>query len=133
MKKGKLYCAALAFSILIIGCVEETPSINQTTVEFPDRFTVDIPESISSLEEGTLGGRLEGDGDGIIEGNDIYNSLRYFIAVGEQSAEILEFVLVVGKTLELYTVDTYSFTSNEDGREKRIDINYSVTKGKSVV
>ncbi|MDH5367418.1 MAG: hypothetical protein OEW67_10545 [Cyclobacteriaceae bacterium] len=128
MKNSKLYLTIILVSLVVFSCKVDEPIKDQSVV-FPETFRVDIPPSISSLEAGSLSGRVEGDGDGIIEGNEIYQSLRYFIAVGEKSAEILEFVLVVGRTLEQLNLSTYSFTSDDDGREKRIDINHDVNKG----
>lgn len=100
----------------------------EATVDIPAQFSIDIPSSISS-NTGNLSGRATGDGDGVIEGDEIYESLRYFIHLGEESADILELTLQVGAILEANNVRSYTFDGDDDGREKRIDIAENVTRG----
>lgn len=100
----------------------------KATVDIPAQFSIDIPSSLSS-NTGNLNGRASGDGDGIIEGDEIYESLRYFIHLGEESADILELTLKVGAILEANNVRSYTFDGDDDGREKRIDIVENVTRG----
>ncbi len=114
----------LSFS-LFIACSDDEPSVS---IPIPDQFSVDIPASISS-NSGSLSGRTSGDGDGVIEGNEIYESLRYFIHLGEKSAEIVEFTLQVGAALSVHNVRSYTFDGDDDGREKRIDLVENVTRG----
>ena len=122
----------LRFAFLLLGllflsyCGSDDGVTEQIAI--PDTFTVDIPSSLSS-PTGTLSGRTSGDGDGVIEGDEIYESLRHFINIGEQSAEIVEYVLQVGAALEQANVTTFTFTGDEDGREKRIDIVRNSTRG----
>ncbi|WP_185152778.1 hypothetical protein, partial [Fulvivirga aurantia] len=103
----------------------------------PENFTVDIPNTISSSIDGSLSGkkasplsgREAGDGDGYIEGNEIYESLRYFIALGEHSAEVIEFTLQIASALEQQNINELSFTSDDDGRDKKLIITRGVTRG----
>lgn len=112
--------------LAIIGCSEDEEVASR--VEIPSQFSVDIPSSISS-NTGNLKGRATGDDDGVIEGDEIYESLRYFIHLGENSADILKFILKVGAELESQNVRSYTFTSDDDKREKRIDLAENVTRG----
>jgi hypothetical protein len=116
----------LAGLVFLNYCSSEDPAIRE--VDVPDNFTIDIPGSISS-NSGSLSGRTDGDGDGIIEGNEIYESLRGFIYIGETSAEIMEFVLEIGAGMETAGVRSFTFTGDADGRDKRIDITDNVTRG----
>ncbi|MEO9483564.1 MAG: hypothetical protein ABJG47_08975 [Ekhidna sp.] len=100
----------------------------KSSVDIPSDFSVEIPQSISA-NAGGLSGRVSGDGDGVIEGNEIYESLRHFINIGEESAEIIEFTLLVGVALEIQNIRSYTFESEDDEREKRIDITEGVTRG----
>lgn len=111
---------------LFIGCSEDDESTSSIVI--PGSFTIDIPEALSTMEDGTLRGRLNGDGDGIIEGNEIYESVRFFIAVGEQSAEIVEDILVVARALERENIVEFTFTSDDDGRNKRLELARDVTR-----
>lgn len=110
---------------MFIACSDNEPAVS---IPIPDQFSVDIPTSISS-NSGSLSGRTSGDGDGVIEGNEIYESLRYFIHLGEESAEIVEFTLQVGAALSVHNVRSYTFDGDDDGREKRIDLVENVTRG----
>ena len=117
----------LLFSMaLIVSCSSDDEV--RGTIDIPANFSVDIPTPISS-NTGTLSGRTSGDGDGFIEGNEIYESVRHFIYLGEQSAEILELTLVVGAALEQQNIRSFTFTSEDDDREKRIDLVEGVSRG----
>jgi signal peptidase I len=125
MKSIKLIALLLSFAFLVAcSSDDEVPS----QIDIPSNFSVDIPQSISD-NAGGLNGRVSGDGDGMIEGNEIYESLRGFIKIGEGSAEIIELTLLVGVALEVQNVRSYTFESEDDGREKRIDITEGVTRG----
>ncbi|MEQ9467645.1 MAG: hypothetical protein RLN88_09545 [Ekhidna sp.] len=126
MRLIKLSVALLSLSLFIAcGDDEEEARIN---VEVPDQFSVDIPSSISS-NTGSLNGRTTGDDDGIIEGNEIYESLRYFIHLGEESAEVVELTLQIGAVLGANNITSFTFEGDDDGRTKRIDLTDEVTRG----
>ncbi len=125
MKSLKLIALLISFS-LMVACSSDDEVTR--SVDIPSTFSIDIPSSISS-NTGRLNGRTTGDGDGIIEGDEIYESLRYFIYLGEESADILELTLQVGAILEANNVRSYTFDGDDDGREKRIEISEDVTRG----
>lgn len=99
-----------------------------SSIDIPSQFSVDIPQAISD-NAGGLSGRISGDGDGVIEGDEIYESLRHFIKIGEGSAEIVEFTLLVAVALEVQNIRSFTFESEDDNREKRIDLVEGVTRG----
>jgi len=125
MKLLKLFLALLSLTLLM-NCEpeEETAPV----VDVPSTFSVDIPPSLSSATASGIGGRVDATNE-TIEGEDIYEALRYYIYLGEQSAEILEFVLVIGSTLNEGNVVSVTFPSDDDFREKRIDITNDVVRG----
>lgn len=125
MKSIKLITLLFSTSLLV-SCGSDNEVTSQ--VDIPSTFSVDIPNSISS-NSGGLSGRIAGDDDGVIEGNEIYESLRGFIMIGEGSAEIIEITLQVAAALEAQNVRSYTFESADDKREKRIDLSESVTRG----
>ncbi len=135
MKTFKILIVLFA-SAFLFSCDNESDE-PQASLEIPEKFTVDIPSTLSSSADGSLSGksggplngRVAGDGDGYIEGNEIYESLRYFIRIGEGSAEIIEFTLQVATALEVQNVNSLSFTSDEDGRDKRLEIIRDVNRG----
>ncbi|MEP5613573.1 MAG: hypothetical protein ABJP45_15080 [Cyclobacteriaceae bacterium] len=125
MKVIKTLCLLLSLAFLSNCGSDDT--VAEKKLDIPETFTVDIPGAISS-NTGGLSGRTDGDGDGFIEGNEIYESLRGFIYVAEQSAEIMDFILQVAAQMEAADLRTLSFTGDVDGREKRIDISEGVAR-----
>ena len=108
------------------ACSEE--ELAERTVDIPEKFSVDIPSSISNANGG-LNDRVAGDGDGIIEGEEIYAALPHFIRLGEASAEIVEATLIIGAALEAVGIKSFETDETEDGRAKRFDINENVIRG----
>lgn len=128
MKISKLILLTLVL-LLFIGitsCSEE--EIAEKRVEIPERFSVDIPSSISKFSGG-LNGRVAEDGDGIIQGEDIYAALPHFIRLGEASAEIIEYTLLIGAVLETANLGTFTTEETDDERSKRVEIVKNVTRG----
>ena len=128
MKATKTLLLTLGF-FLIIGlssCSEE--EVLGDTINIPDKFSVDIPNAISNTNGG-LSARISGDGDGIIEGDEIYAALPHFIRLGEASAEIVEVTLIIGAVLEQLNITSYEFTDETDDRMKRIDLTEDVIRG----
>ena len=112
-------------SLGITSCTEE--ELEQATVEIPENFSIDIPDAISN-GTGGLSSRTAGDGDGIIEGEEIYAALPHFIRLGEASAEIVEASLFVGAILETLNIRSYTLDEGDDGRAKRFDISENVVR-----
>ena len=127
--KNFRFSTLLVTTLLILvatSCSEE--ELAQRAVDIPDKFSVDIPSAISQFNDG-LNGRVAGDGDGVIEGEEIYAALPHFIRLGEASAEIVEFTLIVGAVLEAANIRTFTTDDGDDGRAKRFDINEDITRG----
>ncbi len=110
----------------VISCSED--ELAQDVLDIPEKFSVDIPSAISN-STGGLNARTSGDGDGVIEGEEIYAALPHFIRLGEASAEIVEVTLVVGAVLEALNIRSYTLDEGDDGRAKRFDITENVTRG----
>ncbi|MEP1034987.1 hypothetical protein [Ekhidna sp.] len=125
MKNLKLIALLISFSFMIACSSDDEVT---SSIDIPAQFSVDIPQPISA-NAGGLSGRTSGDGDGVIEGDEIYESLRHFIKIGEGSAEIVELTLLVAVALEVQNIRTFTFESEDDNREKRIDLVEGVTRG----
>lgn len=130
MKTFKIGIGLLVSGLLLIvgvsSCSED--EIAERLVDIPDKFSVAIPSSISK-STGGLNDRVAGNGDGIIEGEEIYAALPHFIRLGEASAEIVEATLIIGAALEAIGISSFETDETEDGRAKRFDINENVTRG----
>lgn len=125
MKPVKLTLLIVAVALMIACSSDDEVT---STLDIPSAFSVEIPTAISS-NTGTLTGRTSGDGDGVIEGDEIYESLRYFIYLGEESADILELTLKVAAVMETNNIRSFTFDGEDDNREKRIEITEDVTRG----
>ena len=131
MKKVILSLMSISLFLFIISCNEEEETVN-AEIEIPQSFSVDIPPSISSNANGALSGKLDGDGDGLIEGNDIYQAVPFFIFIGEESARIVEYIFPIAAELEQQNIESLTYVSDDDGRAKEVTINRNVTRaGKS--
>lgn len=125
MKITKLLLFAAVILFATACGDDEEPSV---TVDVPETFTVDIPNTLSSQSGGSLNGRTTGECDNFVEGNEIYASLRYFIWLGEESAEIAERSLIIATFLNNQNVTSLTFESEDDGRLKRLELTRDVTR-----
>lgn len=118
--------AILSFLLVFASCGgDDEPS---RSVEIPEQFSVDIPTSLSSESATPVAGRV-GATQAVIEGEDIYEALRYYIHIAEESAEVLELTLQIGSVLEQNSISSLVFEGDDDSRQKRIDLVEGVTRG----
>lgn len=119
MKKVKVIFAwgVLAIALSFQGCQKsETGLVSETDNIMPERFKVDIPNSISSAYA------YKDSNTDTLQGNDVYEHLRTFIYVGEHAADMVgEIMLVIGWH-NLSQPMSFTFTSNDDGRLKHVNI-----------
>jgi len=115
MKKVSFFLVAIALAaIFFTGCKkEDTVTPNDI---LPQQFSVDIPSSISNSSNSKS---ITSD---TISGNETYEHLRLFIAVGEGAADITEAII---KAIREYGLDqpmSFSYTNDEDNRVKNVEI-----------
>lgn len=123
MKQMKnLFRAVLALTVLFaaVSCEENnvTPNRNDSGI-LPDNFKVDIPSSISNSKYKSSFKSTETD---TLNGNEIYENLALFIAVGEESANIVQDIIW---GLHRYNIDKIielTYTSDEDNRVKHLSV-----------
>ena len=119
MKKFRLTSIALFLmtSIFYFGC-EPQPDIPTPEASIlPERFGVDIPNSLSS-EYGMSNGRTAA--IDTLKGNEIYLHLNVFINVGEEAANIVGDII---RGIRIYQINkpmSLSFESDDDGRTKNL-------------
>lgn len=126
MKKINFLTLILLVTLLLfsVSCDDsiDTPAPGANIL--PERFSIDIPESIANPDaaSGRLAGRTAED----LNGNEIYELLSLFIAVGEQSGQLVE--AVIGGAAQFADQAFFiSYQSDDDGRTK----NLTVTEGAS--
>jgi hypothetical protein len=128
MKKLKtlsyLMTGTIVLSGLLISC-ESNPEVESQQDILPERFSVQIPDALSKVEtSGRKNGRVKGDS---IKGNDIYKHLGTFIAIGKQSAALVEGIINGIRKHHIDRVLTLSFTGEDDNRVKNLVVTSDVT------
>jgi hypothetical protein len=114
-KSVKLITAALFMTMIVFtSCKKDNFDDDKSIV--PERFKVDIPNSISS---NTAKKTSQVD---TISGNDIYEHLRNFINLGEGAAELTENVMLMIALNNLNRPLELTIVSDDDGRDKHISI-----------
>ena len=117
MKKLSLVLISfLLVAFVFTSCNKE--SFNSTSI--PSTFKVDIPDAISSTEN------LKSAKVDQVQGDDIYQNLRFFIAIGEGAADIVQDIMIAVKKHDLNKATSFSFESDEDGRTKNVIIEENV-------
>lgn len=120
---NKLTFTALAISFLMLfafSSCEEDENNNEQQNILPAKFKVDIPESLSTSENQKTSYEDEPSGD------EIYQHLRNFIAVGEESAKIVEEIMIAIGTYGL-DQEMDIIYDGDDGREKHLVVVTDVT------
>lgn len=111
----------VALLLVFAACDDsiETPRNDQSIL--PERFVVNVPGSISNLDavNGRTSGRTTEDE---LDGNEIYQLLSFYIAIGEESAELLEAIITGITDLGINRTLFISYESDEDGRVKNLEV-----------
>lgn len=108
-----LLLAGLAF---FYSCQQEADIPQPEGSILPERFGVDIPDALSSMNYSS--GRVA-DID-TLQGNVIYSHLNTFIHVGEEAAEIVRDIIFGIRLYQINRPMSLSFESDEDGRTKNL-------------
>jgi hypothetical protein len=90
----------------------------------PEKFKVDIPGSLSNTLKSAS---LKSTGIDTINGNHIYWYLNAYIAIGEGAADLVEAIMWSIRVYHIDNVISLSYTSNEDGRVKNLEVISDVT------
>jgi hypothetical protein len=124
MKKSKNYFYGIlaATAILFFSACEENnvQPQNDNYGILPERFKVDIPNSLSNTSFKSAG--LKSTEADTLNGNEIYQNLAYFIAIGEGGADIVEAIIWHIKAYKIENVIDLTYTSDEDYRVKHLSV-----------
>ena len=119
MKKVKviLTVGVLFFGLIFQSCQKnELDPVNENENIMPERFKVDIPNSISSVSH------YKDANVDTLQGNDIYEHLRTFIHIGEAASDIVGGMILVISWHNLSQPMSFTFVSDDDGRPKNVVI-----------
>ena len=112
-----LSVAILTVAVLFQSCQKnELEPIDQNKNILPERFKVDIPNSISGTSY------YKSTNVDTLQGNDIYEHMRTFIWIGEQAGDIVSEIIYVISLHNLSQPMSFSYTSDDDGRVKNVVI-----------
>ena len=117
MKKQKRteLILGMAFILMFSACQkEETPGIQDQDI-LPDKFKVEITNSLS-YDVSTLKSAMVD----TLKGSEIYHHLGTFIRVGEAGAEVVEDVIRAIRVHQINRPMSFSFQSADDGRVKNV-------------
>lgn len=81
----------------------------------PEKFSVDIPSSISQDISSKKSAAID-----TMKGNNIYEHLTFFINVGEEAAKIVEGVIWGISVYDIDRVKTLTYEGEDDGRIKNL-------------
>lgn len=112
--------AALLFLMLTVSCDDELEQTSSGESIIPQKFTVDVPESITTSPSS---GRIrKGISTDELNGNEIYEALSLYIKIGEASAEIIEAIMGGIGSLGISGVIFVAYESDDDGRVKNLTV-----------
>lgn len=96
---------------------DEVPKKTESII--PESFKVDIPDAISNAN--TQKSAMLANVD-TLQGNDIYQHLRTFIAVGEGAADFVQDIMLGIAVYNINHAMTLTYKSDEDGRDKNLEV-----------
>lgn len=124
LKLVSLAMTAMAFSIFLLSC-ESNPDIAPQQTILPESMTVDIPATLSytGKSAGRRSGRLKEDS---LKGNDIYQHLGTFIAVGDAASRVVRDIVVGLRRHRIDRVMSMTYLG-DDSRAKNLVVEANVS------
>ncbi|MEQ9423277.1 MAG: hypothetical protein RJQ09_02580 [Cyclobacteriaceae bacterium] len=119
--------AAFFVAVIFLTSCDENPDVAPAQDLLPQNFSVDIPSTISNanfVANGRARGRVKEDS---LKGNDIYELLGLFIAIGDESAQLVEAIINGIRVHNIDRVLTLTYIGDDDGREKNLVVTSNST------
>lgn len=117
---------AIVAVMFLVSCEENAPNPqNQDQTILPERFKVDIPKSLSN--DDYKSGNLKSTKADTLQGNEVYENLKYFIAIGEGAADIAEAIIFHIRLYDIQSVIELTYTSDDDNRVKHMVVESEVS------
>ncbi|MBN2891069.1 MAG: hypothetical protein JXL97_04305 [Bacteroidales bacterium] len=114
MKKLSLVLTGILMVFFVFTSCQKEKGFDENSL--PAKFKIDIPDAISnsSNQKSVMVDEVNGD--------EIYEHLRFFIAVGEGAADITQNLIYGIRQYDLDQAMTFSFVSDDDGRTKNVTV-----------
>jgi len=121
MKKVNLLLVlALLTLVFFNSCKKDKEEIEENKENIlPGSWGVGIPDAISNVGETKNLSTTQSD---TLNGNDIYENLRTFIAVGEGASAIVNAIITTISVHNINEPMSLTYTSDEDGRAKHLEV-----------
>ena len=116
MKKNS-FILALIVMVFCFSCQKDSFELYEDNA-IPDRFSVEIPQSLKKATENSL----KNNSGEVLKGTDIYKHLATFIYVGDNAAKIIEGVIIDIRQLGLSQPMSFSYQEKDDNRVKDVQI-----------
>lgn len=118
-----VFSAAMLFS----SCENNTVEPQGDYGILPENFMIDVPGSLtSSTVKSAIMKNAEGD---TLNGNEIYEHLRNFIAIGEAAGTMVEAIIWNITIHKIDQVKSLTFVSDEDNRVKNMVVSEGIEYG----
>ncbi|PLX05594.1 MAG: hypothetical protein C0594_07015 [Marinilabiliales bacterium] len=102
--------------MITTSCKKDKEEITEGESILPTSFKVDIPSSISNDQSNKS---IQAD---TLKGNEIYEHLRTFIAIGEGAADIVQSIMQAISVYNINRAMSLSFQGDDDGRTKNLTV-----------
>jgi len=109
-----LFLAIIAGILSFTACNPVNKTVQDSSVNLPDKFSVDMPSSISNGN-----GKKMAAGD-TLTGGDLYEHLRTFISIGDFSSNFVEEIMKAINQFNLAQSMNITYVSDDDGRTKSL-------------
>ncbi len=124
----KKYLLLLTIGWLLFSCeVPEEDELVSSSGIMPTEFKIDIPDALND-ELVTSARFSQKSASDTIQALELYELTRAYVEIGENSAELVETIMISLNTFVGVGFTSASYTSNDDGREKTITIYEDVLK-----
>jgi hypothetical protein len=120
-QKNSLIVVLLLVVLMFQSCEKlDTNEKKKNTGILPERFKVDIPNSLSNSGAGINYKSTNSTNSDTVKGNAIYQNLNTFIAIGEGSADIVMHIIAAIAIYDINEPLTLTFEGEDDHRAKNL-------------
>lgn len=116
----------IAFALMFVSCQQDKTETQVGTKDIlPERFKIAIPASLSA--DTYKSATLKSAESDTLQGNEIYENMQFFIALGEAAADLVEEIIRNINEYDIERVIEFTYTSDEDRRIKHLVVESGVT------
>lgn len=114
--KSILLSISIVFALIFSSCEENVDLKPADNTILPEKFSIDIPSSLSN----DYASKKSASAVDTLNGNIVYRHLGSFIHIGESAAEIVEDIIIGIRKYDINKPLNLSYESDDDGRVKNL-------------